>query len=34
MLQEIEVAVTRANVTGMELGPMSDRTTYTGIVKA
>jgi peptide/nickel transport system substrate-binding protein len=34
MLQEIEVAVTRANVTGLELGPMSDRTHYAGIVKA
>lgn len=34
LLQEIEVAVTRANVTGLELGPMSDRTSFSGIVKA
>ena len=34
MLQEIEVAVTRAAVTGLDLGPMSDRTNYAGIVKA
>jgi peptide/nickel transport system substrate-binding protein len=33
MLQEIEVAVTRAAVTGLDLGPMSDRTSYLGIVK-
>ena len=34
MLQEIEVAVTRAAVTGLELGPMSDRTSFAGVVKA
>jgi peptide/nickel transport system substrate-binding protein len=34
MLQEIEVAVARAGVTGLDLGPMSDRTTYAGIAKA
>lgn len=34
MLQEIEVAVTRGNVSGLELGPMSDRTNFSGIVKA
>ncbi|MCC7281196.1 MAG: ABC transporter substrate-binding protein [Acetobacteraceae bacterium] len=34
MLQEIEVAVARANVTGLDLGPMSDRTSYARIVKA
>lgn len=34
MFQEIEVAVSRAPVTGLELGPMSDRTNYARIVKA
>lgn len=34
MLQEIEVAVLRANVSGLDLGPMSDRTRYVGVVKA
>ena len=34
MLQEIEVAVARANVTGLDLGPMSDRTSYVRIVKS
>jgi peptide/nickel transport system substrate-binding protein len=34
MMQEIEVAVTRGVVSGLELGPMSDRTSYAGIVKA
>ncbi len=34
MLQEIEVAVTRSAVSGLELGPMSDRTNYAGVVKA
>jgi peptide/nickel transport system substrate-binding protein len=34
MLQEIEVAVSRANVSGFEMGPMSDRTTYARTVKA
>jgi peptide/nickel transport system substrate-binding protein len=34
MLQEIEVAVSRANVTGLDLGPMSDRTRYVGVSKS
>jgi peptide/nickel transport system substrate-binding protein len=34
MLQEIEVAVSRAGVTGLDMGPMSDRTSYARIVKA
>jgi len=34
MFQEIEVAVLRAGVTGLELGPMSDRTSYERIAKA
>lgn len=34
MLQEIEVAVLRAGVTGLDLGPMSDRTRYVGVTKA
>lgn len=34
MLQEIEVAVARAGVTGLDLGPMSDRTSWAGIAKA
>jgi peptide/nickel transport system substrate-binding protein len=34
MLQEIEVAVLRANVSGLDLGPMSDRTRYVGVTKS
>lgn len=34
MMQEIEVAALRANVTGFDMGPMSDRTGYAGIRKA
>lgn len=34
MLQEIEVAVARAGVSGLDLGPMSDRTSYIGLAKA
>lgn len=34
MLQEIEVAVLRAGVTGLDLGPMSDRTRYVGVTKS
>ncbi len=33
MLQEIEVAVMRGNVSGLELGPMNDRNSFAGIVK-
>lgn len=33
MLQEIEVAVLRAGVTGFDIGPMSDRTSYLGLAK-
>ena len=34
MLQEIEVAVARAGVTGFDMGPMNDRHSYTNIAKA
>lgn len=34
LLQEIEVAATRANVSGFEMGPMSDRTSYARAAKA
>ncbi|MGY4802457.1 ABC transporter substrate-binding protein [Teichococcus aerofrigidensis] len=34
MLQEIEVAVARAGVTGFDMGPMNDRHSYTNITKA
>ncbi|MXP64492.1 ABC transporter substrate-binding protein [Roseomonas sp. M0104] len=34
MLQEIEVAVSRAGVTGFDMGPMNDRHSYTNITKA
>jgi peptide/nickel transport system substrate-binding protein len=34
MLQEIEVAVTRANISGLDMGPMSDRTAFGKIAKA
>ena len=34
MAQEIEVAALRGNVTGFDMGPMSDRTGYAGIRKA
>jgi peptide/nickel transport system substrate-binding protein len=33
MLQEIEVAVLRGNVSGLELGPMNDRNNFANIVK-
>ena len=34
MLQQVEVAVERKTVTGLELGPLSDRTVYATIKKA
>ncbi|WP_426956074.1 ABC transporter substrate-binding protein [Muricoccus radiodurans] len=34
MLQELEVAVVRANVRGMKIGVLSDRTNYAAIAKA
>ncbi|MGG5817685.1 ABC transporter substrate-binding protein [Falsiroseomonas sp. HW251] len=33
LLQEIEVAVMRTSVTGLDLGPMNDRNRYSGIAK-
>jgi len=33
MLQQVEVAACRKGVTGLEIGPLSDRTVYTNITK-
>ncbi|MGI4952228.1 MAG: ABC transporter substrate-binding protein [Janthinobacterium lividum] len=34
MLQQVEVAMMRSGVTGLEIGPLSDRSVYAGIRKA